>query len=197
MKRTIKSSETVLIGDKNYLRIFLEKEYPYTIKSGDDEFEVLDFLFEEPNFKDSFELRKIAISLERLCSYETIKSIRTANTFSREALESLRSAEMEDRKELQDSEEDNMDKSDVVRMFLYKTFAMASDYEDETCNTNYYLEMDKFFNFLEKRCFREHNDLVVKNSLSNIDKYNAISLFIKEEIAIEYVSFFFTNFPSK
>ena len=52
----LKSSEIVKIGEKNYLRIFLEKEYPYLVKFSskemDQEFEILEMLFEEPTSLD-------------------------------------------------------------------------------------------------------------------------------------------------
>ena len=95
----LKSSEIVKIGEKNYLRIFLEKEYPYLVKFSskemDQEFEILEMLFEEPTSLDINDLRKLAVSLEKLASYDIVKSIRIANLFSREALEELREIQIE------------------------------------------------------------------------------------------------------
>ena len=194
----LKSSEIVKIGEKNYLRIFLEKEYPYLVKFSskemDQEFEILEMLFEEPTSLDINDLRKLAVSLEKLASYDIVKSIRIANLFSREALEELREIQIEN-PEQQNKEKTTEDKIEASKSFLASIFEKSKDFEDES--TDYFSELDKFFSFLNKKCGREHDGIVLKNSINVIDKYNAISCFIKEEILIEYLSFFFDHLPSK
>lgn len=194
----LKSSEIVRIGDKNYLNIFLDKKYPYSIKriskNGENDIDVLDMLFQEPEMSDISKLQKLGISLEKFSSYQNVKTIRIANLFSKDSLDAYREKNIDEVIEEQRSLTD-ADKVENCKIYVSKLLAMSTDFEDE--NSDYYQELSKFFSFLEEKCFRNHDGLTIKNTLSNLDKYNAASCFIKEEIVTEYISFFFTHFPSR
>lgn len=200
----LKSSELERIGDKNYLRIFLDEKYPYKIKYNGDDVEILDFVFEEPSMQDITDLKKLGISIEKLISYQDVKTIRIASMFSRGLLDEARLSREEDEfdkieeEELSDEKIEAKEKDRVknCREFLANLLLKSNDFEDES--SDFFLEMDKFFAFIDKKCGREHSNAIVhKASLSVLDKYHAISCFIKEEILIEYLSFFFIHFPSK
>lgn len=202
----IESSEKTSNKDKNYLRIFLKNSYPYTIKHNDQDVDCLELLFEEPSMSDMSDLKKLGISLEKLISYESVKSIRIANSYSSESLEAMLLFHKKQQEEKllsklpEDGEalsEEDLDKSkiDDCRDFIQGTFNRSSDFENE--DTDFYKELDKFFNFLDKKCKRDHNGLLLQASLSLLDKYNADAIFIKQDIVTEYISFFFSHFPSR
>lgn len=194
----LKSSELARIGDKNYLHIFLDKKFPYSIKhiskNGDNDIEVLDMLFQEPEAADISKLQKLGISLEKFSSYQNVKTIRIANLFSKDSLAAYRDENIKEEIEAA-KEQTDADKIEDCKVYVSKLLAMSTDFEDE--NSDYYQELAKFFSFLEEKCYRNHDGILLKNSLSNLDKYNAASCFIKEEIVTEYISFFFTHFPSR
>lgn len=193
----LKSAEISKLGEHNYLQVFLEKEFPYKIKHNGNEFDNYELLFREPDAGDMMQLKKLGVSLEKLHYYQYAKSIKIANLFSREALASYHEQkEQQEAEETTKSEEEKViDHTDNCREFISKVFGLASDFEDES--TDYFQELEKFFSFVESKCFREQDGLAIKNSLSNLDQYKAKSYFIKEEIVIEYISFFFAHFPSK
>lgn len=202
----LKSSELENFNGENCLRIYLDSKFPYTVKHDGQELEALDFLFKEPTMADMAVLRKLAISLEKLNSYENVKTIRIANLFSRNTYEAIK--EDKERQEVEDvenqtiiqeiEEEAKEEKSmvDEVRLFLTKVFGFSSDFEDE--NTDYFVELSKFIEFVNLKCFREGSgSLFIPTSLSVLDKYKADAFFLKEEIVVEYLSFFFDHLPSK
>ena len=201
----LKSSEIESINGENYLRIFLDKKYPFTVKHDGQELDCLDLLFKEPSMTDISALKKLAISLEKLNSYENVKTIRIANLFSRNTYDAIKrdkEAEIEEEEsktiieEIEKEEEAEKNVIDDVRLFLAKVFGFSSDFEDE--NTDYFVELSKFVEFVNAKCGREGSgSLVIPTNLSVLDKYKADSLFLKEEIVIEYLSFFFDHLPSK
>lgn len=203
----INSSELISIDGKNYLQIFFDRKYPYKIKHNSEELEVLDMLFKEPDMDDLSDLMKLSVSLEKLFAYENVKTIRIANSFSKDALESFMKPkatdeefEEDDIENLQDQieKEDKEEESEIEnnKRFISKLLSNSSDFEDES--SHYYLEIAKFIKFLDSKCFRNQElEMPVKCSLSNLDQYGADSLFLKEEILIQYLSFFLSHFPSK
>lgn len=196
----IKSSQVEKIGEKNYLRIFLEKEYPYKVSFNGNEINMLDLVFEEPTSSDISELKRLSISLEKLYTYtEVVKPMQIMSYINEDRIKELRNyrneepqeEEPENKKELTPEE-----KIDSTEEFVSSILFRAQDFENN--ETNYFLELDKFFVFLDKKCNREHGDgLPLKTSLSILDVYNAQSLFIKEHLVIKYISFFFAHFPSR
>lgn len=201
----LKSSEIESINGSNYLSVFVEKQFPYIVKHNGDDFEVYEFLFKEPSMEDISDLKKLAVSLEKIHYYENVKTLRMANLFSKNTYDEIKK-DKEFEEELQETEtieeeiikEEDKQKGyiDETRMFLSKVFGLASDYEDE--NTNYFVEIQKFIDFIEKRCFRRgDNNLLLPVKLSVLDKYKADSYFIKESLVVEFLSFFFDHLPSK
>lgn len=202
----LKSSELEPLNGSNYLRVYLEKGFPYTIKHNGDDFQIYDFLFKEPSMEDLADLKKLAVSLEKVHYYENVKSLRIANLFSKNTYDEIKKdkEELEENKEEPETIEQEIDQEeeqqknyvDETRLFLSKVFGLASDYEDE--NTNYFVELQKFIDFIDKRCFREgENNLLLPVKLSVLDKYKADAYFIKECLVVEYLSFFFEHLPSK
>lgn len=191
----LKSAEIIKLGEHNYLQVFLQKEYPYQIKHNGNEFDVYEFIFREPEAGDMLILKKLGISLEKLHSYQYAKSIKIANLFSKDSLAVYHENKEEQSEDAIDEEKKEVDYVANCKDFISRIFGLAADFEDES--TDYYQELEKFFNFVESKCYREQDGLAIRNSLSNIDKYKATSYFIKEEIIIEYISFFFAHFPSK
>ena len=194
----ITSSELHKTGDKNYLRIFLKPEFSYSIKADGEDQSFVELLFEEPNTSDISQLKDLGIAIEKLASYDSIKSIRIANTFSKESLELLRGQQEEETKELSDeskSEPTNEENILFSRLFISDLLIRSADFQND--ETDYFKELQKFINFVNSKSKRDINGIFANNDLSVFDKYNAKSIFIKEELIIEYVSFFFDHFPSR
>lgn len=198
----IKSSSVEKIGSKNYLQVFLESKYPYELtidkKGVVTKKDAFEWYFEEPTMEDLSSLQRLSISIEAFSSYDAIKSITTSSLFSEELLGQITQYHLkqkESEEEILEEEEAleklEIDKVNSSRIFIKGLLARTSDFKD------YYLELKKFFDFLESKCFRNHDGIMINHSLGSLDKYNANSCFIKEAIVVEYLAFFFTHFPSK
>lgn len=203
----LKSADIETIGGKRYLRVFMDDKYPYIVKHNGQELKCYDLLFEEPNMEDMGVLKKLAISLEKLNSYENVKTIRIANLFSNKTYENIardKAIEIEDQENpdetileaVEKEEKEEKDTAQEAKSFLAKVFGFSSDFEDES--SNYFLELFKFVSFLDTKCKRVgDNGLLLSTSMNVLDTYKASSVFVKEEIVVEYFSFFFEYLPSK
>lgn len=188
----IKTSELEKVGNKNYLRLFLDPKYSFIIKSDDKEKKVCELFFEEPNAHDISQLRRLGVSLEKLTSYQSLKSIKSMNMFSKETLDEFIKNAKENKEEL-DQESDDVES---CRSYITDLFTSCADFEND--DTDYFKELNKFYNFLEAKMFRMESDVLLSSDFSifgNLTVSN--SSFVKEAIVIEYISFFFDHFPSK
>jgi len=194
----LKSSQIEKIGDRNFVRIFLEKEYPYKITYNGNEIEVNNFVFEEPNASDVSALQKLSVSMEKLFTYaNVIKSLKIMSYINQDRMDELNNSRDEEvETEAVTKKLTPEEKIDTTREFVSSILLKANDFENT--ETDYYQELGRFFNFVDSKCYREHDDgIPYKSSISLLDIYHAESCFIKEEIVIEYLSFFFAHFPSR
>lgn len=203
----LKSSELTNINGKNYLKIFLDAQYPYKVKVNGDEQDKYDILFKEPDASDLGELRKCSLAIEKLVNYRENKLIKSQAIWGSEFIKTImesRSQEnvidpnaAQEQLEVEESD-DSLDERllEVHKGFISELLSLCSDYED--AESDYFIEVDKFFRLLEKKCYREFDDGICHSTdLSVFDAHNATSHFIKEAILIEYIAFFFKHFPSK
>jgi hypothetical protein len=199
----IESSEVIKNNEKNYLRVFLSKDYLYSTRIDGNDVEMSELLFEEPSVNDISELKKLGVAIEKLASYDSVKSIRTANMFTKDQLEAIRSIQQKEQEEIvqnpekeevieEENEEDNINKS---RFFMSDLLIRSGDFDND--DSNYYQELDKFIQFINKKCKKDINGVFLQNDLNVLDKYKAKSIFIKESLVIEYVAFFFAHLPSR
>ncbi|WP_435791206.1 hypothetical protein [Clostridium sp.] len=153
---------------------------------------------------DMSNLKKLGISLEKFISYENAKSIKTMNSYSKDAIESIfkyqeQQQKIKEEEELADPSEEKKEESqiDSCRSYLTSVFTRSSDFEDEDSNTDFYKELGKFTSYIESKARRDIDSCLINLNLDLLKKYNAEYLFIIEEIIIEYFSFFFAHLPSK
>lgn len=201
----LKSSEVQSINGKNYLRIYLEQDYFFVVKHNDQEISMNNIILEEPNSNDLVFLKRLAVSLEKLFTYiSSIKPLQIASYINSELMDNINSY-----KESQDFEEESLEESqelkeqiqkmtdvEKARFFIRDIFLKANDYQNN--ETDYYIELQKFVDFLQTKLYRELDDgLILKLSFDVFDKYLAESFIIKEELIIEYFAFFFAHLPSR
>lgn len=203
----LKSSEIVKLNGKNYLRIYLKKEYPYSIKLDGNDVDMLSFVFREPEFSDMGSLMNASLPLEKLYQYSHIdKSIARAALGTEDQLQDAQIEILEKKIQIKedihelsisDKEKLELEQQDFIRRFMVFTLFNSSDLDQRpNGGTDFFAEILKLFEFLDKVCFREHGDEIpLKTSLKVLDKFNGISLLIKQELLIEYLAFFFSHFP--
>ena len=188
----IKTSELKKVDDKNYLRLFLDPKYSFIVKSNEKEKKVCELYFEEPNAHDISQLRRLGVSLEKLTSYQSLKSIKSMNMFSKETLDEFIKNAKKNKEEIEQEPNDVED----CKTYISDLFTSCADFE--TDDTDYFKELNKFSNFIEGKMQRMENDVLLDSSFSIFDNLSlAKSNFVKEAIITEYVSFFFDHFPSK
>jgi len=200
----LKSSEIQSISNKNYLRIYLEKDYSFVVKHNDQEISMNNILLEEPTSSDIIMLKRLAVSIEKLFTYiSAIKPLQIVSYINSELMDNLNSYRESqndlDEEEIPQEISEQIEKLsnvDKARIFIRDIFLKANDYQ--TNDTDYYIELQKFIDFLQTKLYRELDDgLVLKLSFDVLDKYLAESFIIKEELIIEYFAFFFAHLPSR
>lgn len=197
----LRSSELQNINGKNYIRIYLEKDYSFVIKHNGEEISMNNILLEEPNSNDVVFLKKLGMSLERLFTYtNAIKPLQLVSFVNSDLIENINSFEdsKKENLETQNIEEysEKLSPQEKARIFIRDIFLKANDFQNQ--ETDYYLELQKFIDFVESKLYRDLDD---NNPLSTnfeiFEKYLAESFIIKEELIIEYFSFFFAHLPSR
>ena len=203
----LKSSEIIKSNGKEYLQIFLNKEYPYsrTIETregiaSEDRYEIW---LEEPNALDYRDLQRCSIILERFFNYKIQQETREYAMKGEEEWELLewkkqkmKESNPEPKKEAEPTEEERIDnRKQMLSIILTMCKTMRND-NILSEETDYYLELAKLFSFINKKLNIVESDLPFRASLDIFDKYKGKSYGIKEQILIEYISFFFAHFPS-
>lgn len=198
----LKSSDLESINGKNYLRIFLQKEYSFVIKHNDQEISMNNILLEEPTSNDLVMLKRLGVSIEKLFTYiSSIKPLQVVSYINSELMDNINSyrEEQADDEEIPQEISDQIEKLTAVekaRLFVTDVFLKSNDYQ--TNETDYYVELQKFIDFVQTKLYRELDDgLVLKLSFDVFEKYLAESFIIKEELIIEYFAFFFAHLPSR
>ncbi len=200
----LKSAEVESINNKNYLRVYLEKDYPFIVKHDGQEISMNNILLEEPTSSDMIILKRLAVSVEKLFTYiSAIKPLQIVSYINSELMDNLNSYKNSQEQETDDeiSQEtieqiEKLTPIEKARIFVRDIFLKANDYQ--TNETDYYIELQKFIDFIQTKLYREMDDgLVLKLSLDIFDKYLAESFIIKEELIIEYFAFFFAHLPSR
>jgi hypothetical protein len=199
----LKSSEIQPINGKNYLRVYLEKDYSFLVKHNDQEISMNNVLLEEPTSDDMAMLKRLAVSIEKLFTYiSAIKPLQIVSYINSDLMNDLNS--YRDNQDQTDDEipqeiSEQIEKLTAVekaRIFVRDVFLKSNDYQ--TNETDYYIELQKFIDFLQNKLYRELDDgLVLKLSFDVFEKYLSESFIIKEELIIEYFSFFFAHLPSR
>lgn len=197
----LRSSELQNINGKNYIRIYLEKDYSFVIKHNGEEISMNNILLEEPNSNDLVFLKKLGISIEKLFTYtNAIKPLQLVSFINSDIMENINSfedskQEVEDERETQEIAE-KLSQQEKARIFVRDIFLKANDFQNQ--ETDYYLELQKFIDFVESKLYRDLDDNnPLSTSFDIFDKYLAESFVIKEELIIEYFSFFFAHLPSR
>lgn len=196
----LRSSELQNINGKNYIRIYLEKDYFFVVKHNGEDISMNNILLEEPNSNDLNFLKKLGIALERLFTYtNAIKPLQIVSHLNSDLMQDLNDFKQEEdiQADAEIKEEiEKLTKVEKARFFVRDIFLKANDYQ--TQETDYYLELQKFIDFIQTKLYRELDDgLVLKLSFDIFEKFQAESFIIKEEIIIEYFSFFFAHLPSR
>lgn len=194
----LKSSEIQTINNKNYLRIYLEKNYSFVIKQNNEELVLNNIVLEEPSSNDIHFLKKLGISLEKLFTYtNAIKPLQAFSSINAEMVDSLNNyGAVEEIENTVEEEINKLSPQEKARFFVRDIFLKANDFQNN--ETDYYVELQKFIDFIESKLYRELDDgLPLKTSFDIFEKYLAESFIIKEQIIIEYCSFFFAHLPSR
>ena len=109
----------------------MNKEYPFPCKHNGEDSACYQLLFEEPNMKDLGKLSKISDALEVLFAYRFDKSVRIANLYTKESIESLseRLDQSEEEGETGAEVEQNVevDRKDKIRSSLNGIFSYTTD----------------------------------------------------------------------
>lgn len=200
----LKSAELIKSQGKEYLQIFLNKDYPYSqeVETSDgkrmeDRYEIW---MEEPNALDARDLQRASIILERFFNYkiqQETKEYAMKGEEEWELMEWKRQRMTETQpvpKEPTEQERlDNRKQMLAIILTMCRTMRNDNMLAEET---DYYLELAKLFNIISKKLHIVEGDCPLRSNLDIFDKYKGKSYGVKEEILIEYISFFFAHFPS-
>lgn len=197
----LRSSELQTINGKNYLRIYLEKEYSYIVKHNGEDIVLNNILLEEPDSNDIQKLRELSTSIETLVTYVTaIKPLKISSYLRSETLDTLLQHNVEQNQEETENDEEKIEnfeltKNNKVKIFLQDLFAKSLDFKDNT--SEYFVELQKFINFIDQKLYRELEDgIPLKTSINVFSKYLGDSDIIYKHIVIEYLCFFFAHLRS-
>jgi len=192
----IKSSGLITIENKNYLQIFLEKEYFYQVIENNEDKKIVEFLVEEPDRKDINNLKAISLILNAYHRKNEEVFLKMFAQMSEdekekliEAYKQLPSNDKENEIVLTTEEEIKQVKEEVKKIF-------TSNNEDK----NYYDNLDIIKQFVDKKLYRAYLDTVLKTSFEIIINNNknlsiADKVLLEEDIAIEVISFFLKHIP--
>lgn len=210
----IKSSEVISKGSKSYLRVFLAEEYPYIITErstqGDVKREFYELYFEEPNMSDLISLRSCSLSINKLYQYvnqtQALRSLKDipadvmlammqkrVDEKMSEEFENKVSQEAEQREITEEEPKKELKANLAYRSFMSSLLEESCDFSNS--ETDYFREVDKFINLIDSKCRRDLDGNIANIKLDILDKYGAVSFFIKKSIISEYVGFFFSHFP--
>jgi hypothetical protein len=198
MTNYIKSSEIKNINNKNYLQIFLNKEYSFKANDNNVDKSYVEILLEEPNRSDLSNLKTISTILndyQKKIEEESLRNFMKMNEDEKaklmEAIEKTKNKPTEE-KPLNAEERLESIKNSIKELFNYNN-----------AQTNYFDNLDSIFLFLKRKVFREFNNEVLQTSfdlvITNNDNLPSIGskVYLQEDLIIEYVSFFLKHFPSR
>jgi len=164
----IKSSGLITIENKNYLQIFLEKEYFYQVIENNEDKKIVEFLVEEPDRKDINNLKAISLILNAYHRKNEEVFLKMFAQMSEdekekliEAYKQLPSNDKENEIVLTTEEEIKQVKEEVKKIF-------TSNNEDK----NYYDNLDIIKQFVDKKLYRAYLDTVLKTSFEIIINNN-------------------------
>jgi hypothetical protein len=192
----IKSSSSITIDNKNYLQIFLEKEYYYEVNDNNEDKKIVEFLIEEPDRKDINNLKSIASILNSYLKRNEDAFTKAFSELSQDEQERLiklykeaPSNNKENEIVLTPEEKANQIKEEIKKLFV-------SNNE----NKNYYENLDVIKLFIEKKLYRQFAETAQKlSSKTLIDNNKNLSIsdqvLLEEDIAIEFISFFLKHIP--
>lgn len=194
----IKSSEIKNINNKNYLQIFLNKEYSFKVNDNNVDKNCVEILLEEPNKSDLGSLKSISTILnnyQQKIEEKTLKNLMEMSEDEKaklmEAIEKVKNKPSEENK-LTDEERLQEIKKSIRELF-----------DNNNIQPNYFDNLDSIFLFLKRKLFRvfEEQVLEISSDLIITNNNNLPQLgdktFLQEDLIIEYISFFLRHFPSR
>lgn len=194
----IKSSEIKNINNKNYLQIFLNKEFSFKVNDNNVDKNCVEILLEEPNKSDLGSLKNISTILnnyQQKIEEKTLKNLMEMSEDEKaklmEAIEKVKNKPSEENK-LTDEERLQEIKKSIRELF-----------DNNNIQPNYFDNLDSIFLFLKRKLFRVFEEQVLEISFDLVITNNnnlpqlGDKTFLQEDLIIEYISFFLRHFPSR
>lgn len=187
----ITSSELEQINDSEYLHIYLDPKYSFTIKINGEEVDQNEIYIKAPTMiaKDVYDVRKVSSVIAK---FEDLQNEKLSKELAR-LTDEERARLFGSIKEIESSDKSDVDFKEAVKDHLKTLVKSSRSFELE--KDSFFSEFDKISFFLEARLSRKMDDDLLPTKFSIFDKHLGSKQFIIEAIFFEYVSFFSKHFP--
>lgn len=208
MSKYFSSSKIKTINSKNYLQIFLHKQYCYEVIQNNDPKQCAEILIEEPNLSDRNSIKPISRILNRYQHKSIAKLKEEIFALSDKEKQVIldRHKEEEEKRQystpennkIQNKENSPEEEINNIKEVIKNLFSQNND------DINYDVDLANIKSFIKNKINREadENNLVSISYEPIVDNnknlpYLSDKSFLEEDIAIEYISFFLKHIASR
>ena len=208
MSKYFSSSKIKTINSKNYLQIFLHKQYCYEVIQNNEPKQCAEILIEEPNLSDRNSIKPISRILNKYQHKSIAKlkeEILALSDKEKQVIldrhkeeEEKRQHSIPENNKIQDKENSPEEEINNIKEVIKNLFSQNND------DVNYDVDLANIKSFIKSKINREvdENNLVSISYEPIIDNnknlpYLSDKSFLEEDIAIEYISFFLKHIASR
>lgn len=187
----ITSSELEHDNGSEYLHIYLDPQYGFTVKLNGEEISENELFIKAPTMttKDVYDVRRVSSVVAK---FEDIQNEKLSKELARLSDEE-RARLFSSIKDIEISDQSNIDFKEAVKDHLKNLVKSSRSFELD--KDTFFSEFDKISHFLESRLSRKLEGNLIPCNFAIFDKYLGAKQFIIEAIFIEYVGFFSKHFP--
>ena len=190
----ITTTELEQINDSEYLHIYLDPKYSFTIKINGEEVDQNEIYIKAPTMiaKDVYDVRKVSSVISKFEDIRNQKLTKELARLTEEEKIRLFGTVKEAQEELESADKSDIDFTVLIKAHLEQVMKDSRSFELE--KDSFFSEFDKISFFLESRLSRKMDNDLLPVNFTIFNKHLGLKQFIIEAVFLEYVGFFSKHF---